>query len=124
MWASCAAGTVDGDADYCSSPSFGNYLALPDIILADVPQQYQAAATNVIPSSTFTASGYLKNFTRAAFYLIFIGAILAGISLFISIAAERFAWLLGAIASLLSGVAFAAAAIIWTGECERCAGTS
>lgn len=114
VWASCAAGTVDGTADYCSDPSFGNYLALPDIIVADVPQQYQNAASNVIPQSTFTASGYLRNFTRAAFYLIFIGAILAGISLFISIAAERFAWLLGAIAALLSGVSLAAAAIIWT----------
>jgi len=65
----------------CSNQTFGFPFQPFDTILSDTPEMYQIQTRYVLPpQSTFVDSGYLADYTRAGFWLVFLGTISAGIA--------------------------------------------
>ena len=134
-WSYCeGARPLGSGEDYCSPRSLGNTFQPAAVLLSDVPtsltpQVSQVRARSpvdhavfgssdrlaqVLPDSTFVADGYLHTFSKAGFYLIFVGTIFAGISMFIAVLSHHIAFILAAMAAFLSFLALAAGATIWT----------
>ena len=111
MYSECGGEGIDG-ARACSSKKFGNIFQPLTVLEAD--QANGVNVTSILPQSTFTDNQYLGRFSQAAFWLIFIGTVLAGLSFLTGFLAHRFAFLLSALLSLIAAVALAAGAAIWT----------
>lgn len=104
-----------GGSVQCNDSSFGFEWRPYDQLLFHVPSQYNATLTRYISNDlTFADSDYLGRFSRASFYLIFIGTILAGITMVVALIANRWAFLFGAFTAWLSFLVLVVGAIIWT----------
>lgn len=89
---------------FCTSTQFAEpFQPFQQVLLRDVPGAQNTTLLGVIPDGTFTADNYLGSFSKAAFYLIFIGAILNGLALLVGFAAHHIAFLF---ASALAFLAF------------------
>ncbi|KAG9104585.1 hypothetical protein FRC06_001051 [Ceratobasidium sp. 370] len=65
----------------CSNQTFGFPFQPFDAILGDTPEVYQIQTRYLLPQqSTFVDSGYLADYTRAGFWLVFLGTLSAGIA--------------------------------------------
>lgn len=115
LWAYCAGASLSStNNNYCSGTTWGRSFTPATDIGTDVPSALTTDYNNALPNTTFTSQGYLNSITKAAFYLFFIGAIAAGVSLFLGFLAHRFAFLLSALFGLVAFVCIAAASTIWT----------
>jgi len=115
IWAYCGGNSLSGTNDnYCSGTGWGRSFQPASTILSDVPSALSTDVQNALPNTTFTSEGYLNSTTKAAFYLFFIGTILAGLSFFLGLLAHRFAFLFSAICGILAFVTIAVGAVIWT----------
>jgi len=116
LWAYCGSDSKSGTGNNvaCSGTHWGNRFQPASAIVSDVPQGLQTTVTNALPGTTFSSNSYLGKITQAAFYLYFIGAIAIGVSLILGLLAHRFAFLFSALFGIVSFMALAAAAIIWT----------
>lgn len=114
LWTYCAASTSSGTADYCTSTTFGARFEPATAIIRDIPTGLSSAVNQVLPDGTFLAGNYTGTFTRIAFYLLFVGAILAGAAMLVSLSANRFGYVLAATISFLGFACVGAGATIWT----------
>jgi len=114
LWAYCEAQTEGGVRDACSGTSWAHTFQPVPAILFDVPAAEQQAVSNLLGNGTFTASDYLGRFSKGAFYVLFIGAVLGGLPLITGFLAHRFAFLVAAILTLLAFLCEAVGCIIWT----------
>lgn len=65
----------------CANQTFGFPFQPFDTIINDTPEVYQIQTKYVLPqASTFVDSGYLADYTRAGFWLVFLGTLSAGIA--------------------------------------------
>lgn len=65
----------------CSNQTFGYPFQPFDTILGDTPTLYNIQTQFLLPKeSTFVDSGYLADYTRAGFWLVFLGTLSAGIA--------------------------------------------
>ncbi|KDN41920.1 hypothetical protein RSAG8_07137, partial [Rhizoctonia solani AG-8 WAC10335] len=65
----------------CANQTFGFPFKPFDTILGDTPELYQIQTRYVLPqASAFTDSAYLADYTRAGFWLVFLGTLAAGIA--------------------------------------------
>ncbi|CAE6440200.1 hypothetical protein ACGC1H_004719 [Rhizoctonia solani] len=65
----------------CANQTFGFPFRPFDTILNDTPEVYQIQTRYVLPqASAFTDSAYLADYTRAGFWLVFLGTLAAGIA--------------------------------------------
>ena len=55
------------------------------VIVGDMPANYSQLTLALLPSDTFTDSQYLGEFSRGAYYLLLLGTIVAGITLFMCV---------------------------------------
>jgi len=111
LYSECGGVGVSG-ARACSDNHFGNRFQPVQVFQQDAPQGLDV--NQILPSGVITDSDYLGKFTHAAFYLIFIGTILAGLAFLVGVTANRVAFLLAAILSLAAAACLAAGAGIWT----------
>lgn len=101
----------------CSSNTFGNRFMPVMTLTQDAPQN--ANIGNLLPQGVFQDDSYLGRFTNAAFYLLFIGTILAGLAFLFGVLANRFAFLFAALLSLGAAACLAAGVAIWTALIAR-----
>jgi len=65
----------------CTNQTFGFPFQPFDAVLSDTPELYQIQTRYLLPQqSTFVDSGYLADYTRAGFWLVFLGTLSAGIA--------------------------------------------
>ncbi|KAF8682487.1 the biosynthesis of sterol glucoside [Rhizoctonia solani] len=65
----------------CTNQTFGFPFQPFDVILNDTPEVYQIQTRYVLPqASAFVDSAYLADYTRAGFWLVFLGTLAAGIA--------------------------------------------
>lgn len=65
----------------CTNQTFGFPFQPFEAIVGDTPTRYQIQVRYVLPDeSTFAQSGYLADYTRAGFWLVFLGTLSAGIA--------------------------------------------
>ena len=69
----------------CSNSTTANRLRPFDAFVGDMPPNYTAWATLYIPSTTFSDSQYLGEFSRGAYYLLLLGTIATALALFTSV---------------------------------------
>ncbi|SCZ92372.1 BZ3500_MvSof-1268-A1-R1_Chr5-2g07814 [Microbotryum saponariae] len=115
IWNYCTTGgSIGSQRSYCTKRSFGFEFRPALALLGDVPTQYEQALDAALPNNVFSDDKYLGRFTKVANYLVFIGSILAALAMLVGFGAHRFAFLFGAIVSLLAFLLLAAGAIIYT----------
>ncbi|KAN0063117.1 hypothetical protein ACQY0O_004280 [Thecaphora frezii] len=111
--------------NYCGGASSGSNRACADsmfnfkwqpveAILADTPQSARSEIQSFLPDNTFTDSAYLRRFSQAAFWLIFIGTVLTGIAWLSGALAHRFAFFSAAFFAFLAALALGIGAAIYT----------
>lgn len=66
----------------CSKHVTANRLQPYDALLGDIPTNYTGLTVRFIPSTTFTDSQYLGEFSRGAYYLLLLGSIATALALF------------------------------------------
>jgi len=59
----------------CSNSTFGYPFQPFPTILGDTPELYNIQTQFILPTVTFTDSGYLADYSRAGFWLVFLGSI-------------------------------------------------
>jgi len=117
LWSYCEGeGTLGSKKPSCipAGNQWGHKFQPSTALFADIPTAYQTPARQVIPSITFTDEKYLSSFSRIAFYFIFVGALIAGLALFIGFGAHRFAYLFTAALAFLAAILIAVGGIIWS----------
>lgn len=77
----CAYVDVSKGQGICSNHTFGAKFIPLDVLLGDTPDNYTVFTQFIIPASTFKNSSYLGSFSTAAFWLVFVGTLAAGVSL-------------------------------------------
>ncbi|KAK0518815.1 hypothetical protein OC834_006478 [Tilletia horrida] len=113
-------GNLDRSDRACTGHQFGHRFQPYATLAADAPQALQAQVNQTVPADiTFADNEYLGKYTHAAFYLLFIGTILAGLSFLVGFAAHRFAFLLAAILALLAALLIGVGAALWTAMAVR-----
>lgn len=109
------AGATDGKTRSCGPRGFGEGRFEPAQTLAgDIAIEFQPALNATISSGTFRDSDYLGKFSHAAFWLIFVGTVLAGLAFLTGFLAKRFAFALAAIFALAAAAALGCGAAIYT----------
>jgi len=104
-----------GNTRSCGPRGFGDGRFEPlQVLYADINQQYQTQLNQTVSEGTFADSDYLGRFSHAAFWLIFIGTVLAGLTFLLGFLAHRFAFLVAALVALLGAAALGAGAAIFT----------
>lgn len=67
----------------CSNTSAAHRFQPYEAILADMPGRFPSLTRAFIPDDfTFTNSHYLGEFSKAAYYLLLLGSIFAGLAMF------------------------------------------
>lgn len=72
---------VSGGGGVCSNHTTANEFRPYDAITADMLANYSGLTNALIPSTTFTDSSYLGDFSHGAYYTILIGTICAALAL-------------------------------------------
>lgn len=67
----------------CSPHVTAKKLQPYEAITDDMPDQYTIITNALIPSTTFTDSQYLGEFSRAAYYLLLLGSVATGLALLV-----------------------------------------
>ncbi|CEH19465.1 Actin cortical patch SUR7/pH-response regulator PalI [Ceraceosorus bombacis] len=99
----------------CVDSSFGSGRFQPaETIYADLPTEYQSLFNQTVSQGTFADSSYLGRFSHAAFYLVFVGTVLAGVTFLVVFLAHRFAFLCAALTALAGAACIGAGAAIYT----------
>ena len=76
---------VNGSAGTCSPHDTAKRLQPFMAILGDMPANYSRLTLALLPSDTFTVSQYLGEFSNGAYYLLLLGTIVAGLTLFVCV---------------------------------------
>ncbi|WFD24884.1 hypothetical protein MEQU1_003590 [Malassezia equina] len=92
-------GSSDFEQVACEDKSFGHRINVPQAIQADMPSGKSSAATGQYPDQD-----NINSYTRAAFYLLFVGTIIAGVAFLVSVLTHMAAL---SISSILAFLAFA-----------------
>ncbi|KAK0545422.1 hypothetical protein OC846_005682 [Tilletia horrida] len=110
----------DADARFCTGHQFGHRFQPYGTLVADAPDNLQQQVAQAAPQdATFADNEYLGKYTHAAFWLLFIGTIVAGLSFLAGFAAHRFAFLLAALLALVGALLIGVGAAIWTAIAVR-----
>ncbi|PWN51923.1 hypothetical protein IE53DRAFT_29609 [Violaceomyces palustris] len=109
----CAGDGTSG-ARSCTDRSFGFEWRPLDALERDAPSSVQSQIPNLINQGTFTSSDYLGRFSKAGFYLIFVGTVLTGLSFIIGFLAHRFAFAFAALSALLGAACLGVGAAVNT----------
>lgn len=92
-------GSSDVEHVACEDKTFGHRINIPRAIQVDLPDGKSSAVDGQYPNQN-----NINRYTRAAFYLLFVGTIIAGVAFFVSVLTHMAAL---SIASILSFLAFA-----------------
>lgn len=92
-------GSSDLEHVVCEGSTFGNQINIPRAILEDLPSGRSNAVSGRYPNQDS-----IDRYTRAAFYLLFVGTIIAGVAFFVSVLTHMAAL---SISSILAFLAFA-----------------
>ncbi|KAE8219157.1 hypothetical protein CF319_g6874 [Tilletia indica] len=113
-------GDLERNARSCGDTNFGHRFQPFTALTEDASDQNAQTIEQRVPTDiTFTNNDYLSKYTHAAFWLLFIGTILSGLSFLVGFAAHRFAFLLAAILALLSALLIGVGAALWTAMAVR-----
>ncbi|TKY90588.1 hypothetical protein EX895_000586 [Sporisorium graminicola] len=108
------AGEESGGQRACTKRHFGFEFQPVEAILADAPEGSRQELQNFLPRGTFTNSKYLRDYSKPAMYLIFIGSCLAFIAWVAGLLSHRFAFLGAAFIALLSALCLGVGAALLT----------
>lgn len=116
---SCA--YIDGDNGLCNSTSFAHEYQPYATIRSDIPVKFAATTDKIIPDSAsgFTSNGYNGTLSKAAFWLIFVGACAAGVALIVGVIPSRLTFLVAAVAATVSALGLLIGAAMWTALITR-----
>lgn len=114
LWNSCEKNSQGGTADFCTDTTWAQAFNPLPTILFDVPTQFETQVSNAIPTSVFTDDSYLSRYSKAAFYMLFIGTIAGFLAFVTGFLARRFAFLLAASFALFAFLCELVGCIIWT----------
>jgi len=115
LWSRCEASALGSTSnDFCDSTNWGYRFQPASTILADAPSALRTNILDALPNGVFTNDSYLGRFSHAAFYLIFIGVLLAGVAFFTGFAAHRFFFLMSAMAAFFGFLCLGVGTAIWT----------
>jgi len=92
-------GSSDFEQVACEDKSFGHRINVPEAIRVDLPAGQSSAA-----DGQYANQDNINRYTRAAFYLLFVGTIIAGVAFIVSLLTHMAAL---SIASILAFLAFA-----------------
>ncbi|EPQ28791.1 uncharacterized protein PFL1_03594 [Pseudozyma flocculosa PF-1] len=107
-------GEPSGSNRDCVDSTFNFKWDPVNALLADTPQGARNEVQSFLPQNTFTDSDYLRKYSQAAFWLIFIGTILTGLAWLTGFTANRFGFFGAAIFAFLAALALGVGAAIET----------
>ncbi|TIB98365.1 hypothetical protein E3Q18_02080 [Wallemia mellicola] len=115
-------GTLEGRRDgVCllgrdSGSEFISRLDPYTYIINDTPENLKDGVRSLLeaPDTTFTASDYLRRYSAAAYWLIFLSAIFTGVALFTGVVPTRYTFFFGGVFCLLAFLTVAVGAAILT----------
>ncbi|KAL8293774.1 hypothetical protein RQP46_000475 [Phenoliferia psychrophenolica] len=115
LWNYCATnGGLGSSRSYCSKRQFGERFQPAKVLYNDLPVKYQGAFNASVPANVFRDDKYLGAFSMGAQYILFVGAILAALSMIVGLGSHRIAYLAGAIIAGLSFLCLAIGLVIYT----------
>lgn len=105
---------VTSDAGICSEHTFGAFFKPYDAITGDMSFNFSNITNAIITDTTFRDSDYLADYTRAAFWLIFLGTLCAAATFFIGIPKRSYTFFMSTVFAILSSILLLIGAAIWT----------
>ncbi|GAA5877843.1 hypothetical protein JCM16303_000257 [Sporobolomyces ruberrimus] len=120
LWSYCSSnGGVGDERSYCEDATIYPAFRPSKVLMADIPQEYANALTETLPDNVFTADDYLRNFTRAASYLIMVGSLASALAALFALFARRCAYSLAAIFAIIGFLTLAIGLVIYQVIFER-----
>ncbi|KAI0768590.1 Glucanosyltransferase-domain-containing protein [Trametes elegans] len=107
-------GYVNGTAGICSNTSAANRFEPFTVLTEDMLGNYSTVTTALITQGTFIDSDYLGEFTNAAYYLIIIGSVAAGLALFTGLLKHTVLFFLSTLFAVIGALTLLIGATIWT----------
>ncbi|GAA5943596.1 hypothetical protein JCM10213_008917 [Rhodosporidiobolus nylandii] len=116
LWSYCTTnGDLGAPRSYCIERSIdGPRFEPAEVLLQDIPSEYADLLKQVLPENVFTASDYLRDYTRGATYATMVGALSAALAALIGLFARKFAFVLAALFSILAFLGLAVGNIIYS----------
>jgi len=105
---------VSGGGGVCSNHTTANEFRPYDAITADMLANYSGLTNALIPSTTFTDSSYLGDFSHGAYYTILIGTICAALALILGLLKHTLAFVISTLFAILGSLMLLIGAAIWT----------
>jgi len=107
-------GYLNATAGICSNKTVGYQYKPYDYLVGDMTANYSIITSSVIGGGTFRDSSYLGESTKAAYWLVLLGTILAALSLISGLAKHGLTFFLSAVFSAISSLFVLISAAIWT----------
>lgn len=101
------------DSTVCSEKKFGHRVDPVDAIQADTPAKSSVYNDSILKAN-FHRLDDVRHYTNVAFYLLFVGTILAGVSWILSMLFHMAALAISALGSFLAFACLCSGAGIWT----------
>ncbi|KIK71384.1 hypothetical protein GYMLUDRAFT_33546 [Collybiopsis luxurians FD-317 M1] len=117
-------GYVNKSAGICSNETIGYPYKPFDYFVGDMSDSYSIITSSIITGGTFRDSSYLGQATKAAYWLILLGTILAALSFFSGVAKHNLTFFLSAVFAAVSSIFILVAAAIWTVVIKKSNGVS
>ncbi|KAL5518674.1 hypothetical protein ACEPAH_357 [Sanghuangporus vaninii] len=106
---------IEGGAGVCSNTTAGHQLQPYDAVLADMPTRFPSLTRAFVPDSfTFTNSHYLGEFSKAAYYLLLLGSIFAGLAMITGIPKRTWTYSLSTLFAIFGTGLLFIGVVIWT----------
>jgi len=117
-------GYVNATAGICSNKTIGYQYQPYNYLVGDMTANYSIITSSVINGGSFRDSSFLGELTKAAYWLILLGTILAALSFFSGVAKHSLTFFLSTLLAALSSVFLLVGAIIWTAAIQKSNGVS
>ncbi|KAJ3872285.1 actin cortical patch SUR7/pH-response regulator pali [Lentinula edodes] len=117
-------GYVNDTAGICSNETVGYPYKPYDYFVGDMVANYSIITSSVITGGSFRDSNYLGQSTKAAYWLILLGTILAAVSFLSGVAKHNLTFFLSAVFSAISSLFVLVGAVVWTVIIKKSDGVS
>jgi len=108
---------VNSSHGTCSPHVTANRLQPFEAVTGDMPDQYTIitdALISQLPSTTFSDSHYLGQFSRAAYYLLLLGSIATGLAFLVGLFRHALGFLASTVFAILGSLFLLIGSVIWT----------
>lgn len=108
---------VNNSHGTCSHHVTANKLQPYEAITNDMPERYTIITDGLIatfPSTAFSDSQYLGEFSRAAYYLLLLGSIASGLALLFGLSRHALGFLASTVFAILGSLFLLIGSVIWT----------